>query len=134
MATNLYKSYNMKVRTPDGTMFVNILEDVNNQPFQVIINIGKAGSQVAAWAQGLAACISAGLQNGVKIETFLTELSSITSDKEARTVNSNCRSGPEGVWKALVRYRNERFKELQEQLGGEGLLEGADERAAISRN
>lgn len=131
-----YQSVQMKVRTPDGTMFVNIMEK-DGQPFQVIINIGKAGSAVAAWAQALASMISAGLQAGVKFETFLTELSSITSSNLARTVHSTCTSGPEGVWQAFVRYRNDRFKMLQEQLGAEGLLEEEDEderrTASVSR-
>jgi ribonucleoside-diphosphate reductase alpha chain len=95
MGIETFQSVQMKVRTPDGTMFVNVMEDADGKPFQIIINIGKAGSAIAAWAQALAATMSAGLQSGVKMEAFLTELSSITSSNRARTVDSTATSGPE---------------------------------------
>lgn len=121
----------MKVNTPDGTMFVNVMENEKGEPFQVIITIAKNGSSVAAWAQALSAMISTGLQAGVKLETYLTELSSITSDKTARTLTSRCSSGPEGVWMALVRYKKEKFRMLEESLGD--LLEDeTDARSSVS--
>jgi ribonucleoside-diphosphate reductase alpha chain len=129
MGIETFQSVQMKVRTPDGTMFVNVMEDADGKPFQIIINIGKAGSAIAAWAQALAATMSAGLQSGVKMEAFLTELSSITSSNRARTVDSTATSGPEGLWQALVRYRKIKFKELEEQLGD--LLE-EDDRATVN--
>lgn len=123
----IFESRMMRVQTPDGQMYVNVMEDKDGDPFQVIINIGKAGSSVAAWAGALGAVISAGLQSGTKLEVYLTELSNITSDGSARTIKSPCRSGPEGVWVCLVRYRKEKFKELRERLGEEGLLEDEDD-------
>lgn len=131
-----YQSMQMRVQTPDGTMFVNVMDDEEGNPTQVIINIGKAGSAIAAWAHALSAMITVGLKAGVKLEVYLTELSSITSDKRARTISSTCTSGPEGVWMALVRYRKEKFKQLQEQLGDLLEEEDSDERlnATVSRN
>lgn len=129
-----YQSMQMKVHTPDGTMFVNVLDDENGQPIQVIINIGKAGSAIAAWAHALSAMITVGLRAGVKLEVYLTELSSITSDKTARTLTSKCSSGPEGVWMALVRYRKEKFRMLQDSLGELLDEEEDDERLNASIN
>lgn len=138
MAIQTFNSVQMKVRTPDGTMFVNVMEDANGKPFQVIITIGKNGSSPAAWAQALASIITAALQSGTKMETILTELSQISTDREVgTTIHSKCTSGPMGVWQALVRYRNQRFKELETSLGAEGLLDNLEDEdehhASVSR-
>jgi ribonucleoside-diphosphate reductase alpha chain len=118
-------------------MFVNVMEDDSGEPFQIIINIGKAGSAIAAWANAASAMLTVGLRSGVPIETFLTELSSITSSGSARSVNSVCTSGPEGLWMALIRYRRRKFQELEEKLEDEGLLDTEDEdapsQASVSR-
>jgi ribonucleoside-diphosphate reductase alpha chain len=51
-----------KLKTPVGTAFVTINQDENGNPFEVFINIGKAGSEVAAMAEGMGRVISKSLK------------------------------------------------------------------------
>ncbi len=115
MHIDLNTSVNCKVRTPDGTVFVNVVEK-DGEPDQVIINIGKAGAPIAAWAQALGAIVTAALQNGVPLEKILTELSSLTSSGTPRSLISPIRSGPEGVYVGLMHYRRTRFEDMKKAL------------------
>lgn len=122
-----YNSLIVRVRTPDGTLFATISENKEGEPFMVQFNIGKAGASVGAWSQALAATISMGLQAGIPIHKFIEELSGISSDRTARSLGSSCRSGPEGVYMALLRYTKQRFNELQEQLGVDNNFDDDDD-------
>lgn len=42
-----------KFKTPVGTAYININNDENGKPMEVIVNVGKAGSAVAAMAEAL---------------------------------------------------------------------------------
>lgn len=99
---------NHRIETPDGQMFVTIAEDVNGKPALVQVNIGKSGTALSAWANATAELISVCLQAGVPLDTLIEILSDITSDGRARIAigdNVQIRSGPMGIWAALVRYR-----------------------------
>lgn len=100
-----YDSELIRVRTPDGTMYVLFMKNKDNTIAGFKITIGKAGAPVAAWASALAEMMNLVLEKGGTIEDILTVLSGITSDRNVRSVNSVCRSGPEGVWQAIVRFR-----------------------------
>lgn len=113
----IFKSIVSKVRSPDGTIFVNVMENQAGEPVGIIINIGKSGSSVAAWAQALGEMISLALEQGVKLEAILTKLSSITSSGSARSKDVVVNSGPEGVFIALLKYRSSKFEELKASLG-----------------
>lgn len=113
----IYKSVVSKVRSPDGTIFVNVMENYVGEPIGLIINIGKSGSAVAAWAQALGEIITLSLENGIKLEMILTKLSSITSSGSARSKDIVVNSGPEAVFIALLKYRSSKFEELKLSLG-----------------
>jgi len=51
-----------KMQTPVGTAFVTINEDEIGEPLEVFINVGKAGSDVAAMAEALGRTISTTLK------------------------------------------------------------------------
>ncbi|OGM05991.1 hypothetical protein A2125_02525 [Candidatus Woesebacteria bacterium GWB1_43_5] len=51
-----------KLKTPVGTAFITINEDESGNPFEVFINIGKAGSDVAAMAEAMGRVISKALK------------------------------------------------------------------------
>ena len=51
-----------KMKTPVGTAFITINEDEAGEPIEVFINIGKAGSDVSAFAVALGRTISASLR------------------------------------------------------------------------
>ena len=47
-----------KVKTPVGTAFVTVNQDENGYPFEIFINVGKAGSDITADAEALGRLIS----------------------------------------------------------------------------
>jgi ribonucleoside-diphosphate reductase alpha chain len=51
-----------KLNTPVGSAFITINQDENKQPMELFINIGKAGSDVAAMAEALGRTISTALR------------------------------------------------------------------------
>jgi ribonucleoside-diphosphate reductase alpha chain len=51
-----------RMNTPVGTAFITINEDENGDPLEVFINVGKAGSDVAAMAEALGRTISTALK------------------------------------------------------------------------
>lgn len=108
MAGDVYQSWSYRVKTPDGTMHVIIMEDSNGNAFEIQPFIGKAGSSLAAWAAATCAMVSLALRSKVALQDIINELADITSDGTARIGASVvCRSGPEGIYSALIQYRNE---------------------------
>lgn len=51
-----------KMNTPVGSAFITINQDENEDPLEVFINVGKAGSDVAAMAEALGRTISTALR------------------------------------------------------------------------
>lgn len=100
-----FPGWSYKVDTPDGTAYVIIMEDDSGKPIGVSINIGKAGSGVAAWAQATSRVCSLALDHGATITDLINELSSHTTDR-LRVVGNGIkiRSGIEGVAYALMQY------------------------------
>lgn len=107
-----YKSTTYRVYTPDGTMFVNIMEDEEANVKGILVNIGKAGSALSAWAQATATMVTLALSNGVPLQAIIDELKDITSDGHARIgASADARSGPEGIYSALIQFRNDKRAE-----------------------
>ncbi len=99
-------AYTVRVETPDGTMFVTIAENVkDNKPILVHIHIGKVGLAVSAWADALSRSITLALKNNISLFKVLEEVSNITTDS-LRVLSKGmiCRSGPEGVAIAIMKY------------------------------
>jgi hypothetical protein len=116
-----YNSVTMEVQTPDGVMFVIIMEDDDNKPIEIIAHIGKAGAPVQAWAFALAATCTKLLDCGKGINDLIELLSSITSSKAPSRLEHGVilRSGPEGFCYALMQYRADKFQQLKAQMGGD---------------
>lgn len=103
-------AYSVMVETPDGTMWVTIIERDGN-PVQVLISIGKAGSALMAWAFAMERMITRLLEHE-SIYTIIEEVSGITSEKlKVNRRGGVCRSGPEGIAQAFLDYRKEKFRE-----------------------
>lgn len=104
-----YKMESHRVETPDGTLFVNIVEDDNRKPIMIQVSGMKTGTPAFAWADALSRLCNIALNNGVDFMTLVEELSNITSSKAIRLVSGAAvRSGPEGFAVALMRYRDSR--------------------------
>lgn len=106
MQTNLtdaQPSTTIRVRTPDGTMFVHIMEQ-QEAPRHVLINIGKSGHSLQAWADALARVVSLALRSGLTLQSIITEVSNITTERGTYSSGINVRSGPDGLAHALLQY------------------------------
>lgn len=98
-------SSSIKVTTPDGTMFVHIIDHpISGAPLKIDITLGKAGSSVQSWAQALSRAITLALRAGVNIGAILEEVSAITTDKLSFSNNRAVRSGPDGIAQAILIY------------------------------
>ena len=119
----VFKSINVKIESPDGTMYVTILENEGLMPFRVMINIGKAGSPLNAWAYALADFVSDALPR-IGLNSVISKLLSIHSDKVAIVPDTltnegiiTVRSGPEAIAYALIKYRTEKQREYHKRIG-----------------
>lgn len=93
----------IKVSTPDGTMFFNIVEQ-HKKPCKVDIIIGKAGSSIQAWSQALARLITISLRNGVSIGRIAEEMAGINSDRIKHNGDKIIRSVPAAINYAILIY------------------------------
>lgn len=116
---NMLPSEVIRVRTPQGTLFAIVVENHDGTINNFQLTIGKAGNDVAVWANAVAGLMNLVIQKGGTLEDLLTTLSGITSSRVARSIGSTCRSGPEGVWMALLRYKRGKFEQLSHNLGVE---------------
>ncbi len=103
MAPDLLPNVTIRVRTPDGTMFVSVSEH-NDEPSHLLIHIGKSGHSLQAWADALARIVSLALRHGVRVQQIITEVSNITTDRRAFSNGISVHSGPEGVAHGLMQY------------------------------
>ncbi|MBL7036628.1 vitamin B12-dependent ribonucleotide reductase [Candidatus Microgenomates bacterium] len=101
-----------KMGTPVGTAFVTINEDTEGQPLEVFINVGKAGSDVAAMAEALGRTISTSLKfkGGVtateRAREFAEQLAGIGGRRSIGFGPTKIRSLPDAVAGALsIHYK-----------------------------
>lgn len=108
-------SVTIRVKTPDGTMFVNISER-NHIPYRIDITIGKAGSAIQAWAAAASALLTLAVRSGLNLHILIEELSNITADKITSGLDGRLiRSGPEGIVSALTIYMHDSSARLPER-------------------
>lgn len=99
-----------KVETPVGTAFVVINADELGNPFEVFINVGKAGSHVMADAEAIGRLISLSLrvpsQYPAKAvaEAVIDQLSGIGGADSVGFGNNRVRSLADGVAKVIREY------------------------------
>jgi hypothetical protein len=128
MADESYSSKVARVPSPDGTLFVTFIEDKEQRPFRIDINIGKAGNPVAAWASAAALACSKLLQSGHTLSDLIEMYSEITSYRAVTDINTGVtiRSGIEGFVHAMFLYRAGKFEELRTTLGLPSEIDLAD--------
>lgn len=106
----VWQSNVVRILTPDGTIFVLIDEDAKGNPEQIRVQIGKAGSALAAWTFAFSQLLTMSLQHGVTIEDVIGVLSNTNSDKLVYNRTTPIKSGPAGVVQALMSYNAEKAK------------------------
>ncbi|MDP3955144.1 MAG: adenosylcobalamin-dependent ribonucleoside-diphosphate reductase [bacterium] len=96
-----------KIQTPLGNAFITINHDASGNPFEVFVTIGKAGSEIAAMAEGLGRMISATLRFGnhplplERAKEIIEQLQGIGGSRSVGFGPNRVRSLPDAIAKAL---------------------------------
>ncbi|NTU46904.1 adenosylcobalamin-dependent ribonucleoside-diphosphate reductase [Candidatus Roizmanbacteria bacterium] len=96
-----------KIQTPVGTAFITINTNGNNDPLEVFINVGKAGTDVYAVAEGLGRMISLSLRFAshlkpeVRIKEIMSQLEGIGGARPMGFGKDRIKSLPDAVAKVL---------------------------------
>ena len=98
----------IRKETPLGTMFVNITEDDLAQPFEVFINLGKAGGAAMADAEAMGRMISLALRSGIPLREVHKQLRGISSDRAVGLGPSKVLSVPDAIGIALEEWTREK--------------------------
>jgi len=93
-----------RTETPLGTMFVNITEDDLGQPFEVFINLGKAGGAAMADVEAIGRLISLALRSGISIQAIHRQLRGIASDRAIGLGPNKVLSVPDAIGIALENW------------------------------
>jgi len=91
----------IRKETPLGTMFVHVTEDDRGQPFEVFINLGKAGGSAMADAEAMGRLISLALRSGIPLMEIHKQLRGISSDRAVGLGPNKVLSVPDATVKAL---------------------------------
>ena len=98
----------IRKETPLGVMFVNITEDEKGAPFEVFINLGKAGGSAMADAEAMGRLISLALRSGIPLMEIHRQLRGISSDKAVGLGPNKVLSVPDAVGIALEQWWREK--------------------------
>jgi ribonucleoside-diphosphate reductase alpha chain len=94
----------IRKETPLGVMFVNVTEDERGQPFEVFINLGKAGGSAMADAEAMGRMISLALRSGIPLMEVHKQLRGISSDRAVGLGPNKVLSMPDAVGLALEEW------------------------------
>jgi ribonucleoside-diphosphate reductase alpha chain len=87
--------------TPLGKLFVTLNRNPEGRPFEVFCQIGKAGSDVAAFTEAIARLISLCLRSGVDIKHVVDQLYGIGGYMQIGFGANRVRSVPDAIAQAL---------------------------------
>jgi len=96
-----------RVNTPFGKAYVTVNHDADGEPFEVFVNIGKAGSDLSADAEAIGRLISCMLRMPSplppveRLELVIQELTGIGGSRHVGFGAERVRSIPDGVAHAL---------------------------------
>lgn len=86
--------------TPLGNLFVT-LNKLDDKPFELFAQIGKAGSDVVAFTEAIARLVSLALRCGVSVEEIINQLEGIGGARSVGFGPNRILSVPDAVGKAL---------------------------------
>jgi ribonucleoside-diphosphate reductase alpha chain len=116
----------IRKETPLGTMFVHITEDDRGQPFEVFLNLGKAGGSATADAEAMGRLISLALRSGIPLMEIHRQLRGISSDRAVGLGPNKVLSVPDAIGIALEEWWRDKQGVQQDLLnGGAGAAHGA---------
>ncbi|MCC6431508.1 MAG: vitamin B12-dependent ribonucleotide reductase [Gemmatimonadaceae bacterium] len=108
----------IRKETPLGVMFVNITEDEKGQPFEVFLNLGKAGGSAMADAEAIGRLISLALRSGISLQEIHRQLRGISSDRAVGLGPNKVLSLPDAVGIALEQWWRDKQGVQQDLLAG----------------
>jgi ribonucleoside-diphosphate reductase alpha chain len=114
----------IRKETPLGTMFVHITEDERGQPFEVFINLGKAGGAAMADVEAIGRLISLSLRSGISLQAIHRQLRGISSDRAVGLGPNKVLSVPDAIGIALEDWMREKQGIQQELLRAQTPPEG----------
>lgn len=110
----------MQANTPDGILYLTILED-DKKPFHMIGIIGKANTSVQSWCQSLCSMISARLLNDEHLMDIVTDLGYNSTGNSRKSLHHgrmvDCKSAAEGFSMCILAYLDIRKKKYNSKLG-----------------
>lgn len=101
-----------QVQTPVGKAYITINTNGNNEPLELFMNVGKAGSDVTAMAEGLGRMVSLNLRFRSHVNSFerirqvVYELSGIGGSRSVGFGKEKVRSLPDAIAKVLANHFN----------------------------
>lgn len=117
--------------TPVGKTWITINHDVNSQPFEVFITVGKSGSDVTAMADALGRMISLNLRLNAslpakeRIREVVAQLAGIGGTRSVGFGENRVRSLPDAVAKVLAKHYKFRVNGIvEDKREGEVLVNG----------
>ena len=115
-----------KKDTPLGTAYVTVNSDDRGEPFEVFLNVGKAGTEVTAVSEGMGRLISlilrlpAALPPRERLRWVMDEMAGIGGGRPLGFGANRVRSLPDGVAQVLAEHLSE-LPETGELLDAEQL-------------
>ncbi len=104
----------IRKETPLGVMFVSINEDEKGQPFEVFINLGKAGGSAMADAEAMGRLISLALRSGIPLTEIHRQMRGISSDRVVGLGPNKVMSVPDAIGLALEEWMRDKQGVQQE--------------------
>jgi ribonucleoside-diphosphate reductase alpha chain len=102
--------------TPLGTMYVHISEDERGQPFEVFLNLGKAGGSAMADVEAMGRLISLALRSGIPLMQIHKQMRGISSDRAVGLGPNKVLSVPDAIGIAIEEWVRERQVGVQQEL------------------
>jgi ribonucleoside-diphosphate reductase alpha chain len=122
-----------RITTPVGTAFVTVNRDESGEPLEAFVNIGRAGSDVKAFAEALGRLISlvlrtpSPLTQREKIEQIVDQLAGIGGSRSVGFGAQRVLSLPDALAQILEQYTEQVEEEVEEK----GMLPGISLKADI---
>ncbi len=117
------RSTSIKKDTPLGVMFVHITEDDKGQPFEVFINLGKAGGSAMADAEAVGRLMSLALRSGISLAALHRQLRGISSDRAVGLGPNKVMSVPDAIGLALEDWMKMKNGVQQELLSSSATIQ-----------
>jgi len=112
--------------TPLGTAYITVNSDERNEPFEVFMNVGKAGTEVTAVSEAMGRLISlilrmpGALPPSERLRWVMDEMAGIGGGRPLGFGANRVRSLPDGIAQVLAEHLSE-LPAAEEALAGEQL-------------